>query len=237
MRDGQRTAGQYDAMAAHYAADNAENAFNAHYERPATISLLGEVKGRRVLEVGCGAGPLTAWLVDHGAIVTALDVSPLMLQRANRRLGDRATFVIADLADPLPFGPDTRFDLVVASLVLHYVKDWQTPLAEFRRLLRGDGAVVFSTHHPTMDWQLHCPDDYFVLKQVTETWSKGSQDFPVTFWRRPLTAMTAAIAAAGFVMEHVVEPEPRRELRGRDPEAYSLLSTKPQFLFFRLRPA
>ena len=61
------SARQYDAMAVDYAADNAESAFNAYYERPAMISLIGEVEGRRVLEVGCGAGPLTAWLVDHGA--------------------------------------------------------------------------------------------------------------------------------------------------------------------------
>ena len=169
MRDGHRSADQYDAMAAKYAADNAENAFHAHYERPATISILGEVEGRRVLEVGCGAGPLTAWLVDQ--------------------------------------------------------------VAEVGR------AVVFSTHHPTMDWQLHCPDDYFVMEQVAETRSKGSQDFQVTFWRRPLTAMTEAIAAAGFVIERLIEPEPSGELRDRDPEAYALLSTKPQFLFFRLRPA
>ena len=72
VRDGQRSAGQYDAMAVQYTADNAENACNAHYERPATISLVGEVEGRRVLEAGCGAGPLTGWLVDHGAAVTAL---------------------------------------------------------------------------------------------------------------------------------------------------------------------
>ena len=237
VRDGQRSAGQYDAMAVQYTADNAENACNAHYERPATISLVGEVEGRRVLEAGCGAGPLTGWLVDHGAAVTALDVSPVMLQLARERVGDRAAFVLADLADTLPFGPHTTFNLVVASLVLHYVKDWETPLAEFRRLLTADGAVVFSTHHPTMDWQLHCPDDYFVVKQVTETWSKGSQDFQVTFWRRPLTAMTAAIAAAGFVIERVLEPEPSAEIRDRDPEAYALLATQPQFLFFRLRPA
>ncbi len=56
MRDAERSARQYDAMAADYAADNAESAFNAYYERPAMISLVGEVEGRRVLEVGCGAG-------------------------------------------------------------------------------------------------------------------------------------------------------------------------------------
>ncbi|MDP9072059.1 MAG: class I SAM-dependent methyltransferase [Actinomycetota bacterium] len=222
-------------MAVEYAADNAESAFNAHYERPAMMSLVGEVEGRHVLEVGCGAGPLTAWLVDRGAAVTAMDVSPAMVQLAKERVRDRATFLVADLAEPLSFAGETTFDLVVASLVLHYVKSWEEPLREFRRVLKPDGAVLFSTHHPSMDWQLHCPDDYFAFKQVTETWLKGSREFEVTFWRRPLTAMTDAITSAGFLIEQLTEPEPSAELRDRDREAYELLRTTPQFLFFRLR--
>ncbi|MDQ4131838.1 MAG: hypothetical protein M3179_01225 [Actinomycetota bacterium] len=49
--------------------------------------------------------------------------------------------------------------------------------------------------------------------------------------------MTQAIASAGFVIERLVEPEPSAALRDRDPEVYRQLSTSPQFLFFRLRPA
>jgi ubiquinone/menaquinone biosynthesis C-methylase UbiE len=237
VRDGERSARQYDAMAVDYAADNAASAFNAYYERPATMSLVGEVAARRVLDVGCGAGPLTAWLVDHGAVVTAMDVSPAMVQLARARVGDRATFLVADLAQPLAFAADTTFDLVVASLVLHYVRSWEEPLLEFRRVLKPDGAVVFSTHHPAMDWQLHSPDDYFACKQVTETWSKRSREFDVTFWRRPLTAMAEAIASAGFLIDRLIEPMPSPELRDRDRDAYELLCTRPQFLFFRLRPA
>jgi ubiquinone/menaquinone biosynthesis C-methylase UbiE len=235
VTDGERAARQYDAMAEDYAADNATGSFNAYYERPATISLLGDVTGRRVLEIGCGAGPLTSWLVDHGATVTAMDVSPEMLRLARQRLADRATFVVADLERPLSFASDGDFDLVVASLVLHYVKDWEAVLREFARVLSPGGEVVFSTHHPTMDWKLHSFDDYFAVKQVSETWAKGSGEYEVTFWRRPLTTMTAAIAAAGFVITQLVEPQPVPELQGRDPASYELLRTEPRFLFFRLR--
>jgi ubiquinone/menaquinone biosynthesis C-methylase UbiE len=55
----------------------------------------------------------------------------------------------------LSFAQDGSFDLIVASLVMHYVRDWHAVLGEFRRVLKPDGAVVFSTHHPAMDWQLH----------------------------------------------------------------------------------
>ncbi len=223
-------------MAEAYASDNVDSPFNAYYERPATQLLLGDVTGKRVLEVGCGAGPLTEWLVNEGASVTAMDVSPRMVGMAKARLGNRARILTGDLTAPLTFASDAGFDLVVASLVLHYLRDWIGPLRELRRVLIADGALVFSTHHPTMDAQIHSPEDYFATKQLTEIWTKGTGTFEVTFWRRPLTAMTEAIEAAGFLIERLVEPMPDSELAQRDSASYQLLTTLPRFLFFRLVP-
>lgn len=235
--DGIRTASEYDAMAALYADFNESNAANAHYERPATIALVGDVAGTRVLEAGCGAGPLTEWLVDQGADVTAFDVSSGMVSLAKERVGSRATVLRADLHEGLPFAVDGQTDLVVASLVLHYLRDWEPVFAEFRRVLAPGGAVVFSTHHPAWDWQDHSPDDYFALVQVSETWTRGGLPFEVTFWRRPLRDMTRVIAEAGFVIEALVEADPLPALAAKDPEADHQLRTSPFFLHFRLRAA
>jgi ubiquinone/menaquinone biosynthesis C-methylase UbiE len=233
MRDGDRAAFEYDAMGAAYGAANDDGSFNAYYERPATISLLGNVSGLRVLEAGCGPGALTEWLCDHGAKVTAFDVSPEMARLARERVAQRAHILTADLAEPLAV-PDAAVDLVVASLVMHYLADWTIPLAEFHRVLAPGGAVVFSTHHPTMDWESHSPDDYFAIKQVTETWHRDGRPFSVTFWRRPLTAITEAISEAGFLIERILEPLPLPELQQRAPQDYSKIRTRPRFLFFRL---
>lgn len=222
-------------MAEAYAADLETSPFNSHYERLATIRLLGDVEGLRVLEVGCGPGFLTSWLVAAGASVTALDVSPAMVRLAQRQVGDRAQVLVADLERPLHFLRDDSVDLVVASLVLHYLRDWNRVFREFHRVLGAGGAVVFSTHHPAMDWPLHTPGNYFAISQITETWHKAGRDFPVTFWRRPLTAMTQSISRSGFVIEALVEPEPTTELKRRDAGADRTLRTKPAFLFFRIR--
>lgn len=233
--DGRRTAAQYDAMGADYGDYNEVNAANAHYERPATIALLGQVSGRDVLEIGCGAGTLTTWLVDEGARVVAFDVAARMVAITQEKVGDRASVSVGDLHDGLPQIETASQDVIVASLVVHYLKDWEQIFAEFRRVIRDDGVVVFSTHHPAWDWLDHSPDDYFAKLQVTETWTRAGKPFDVTFWRRPLREITQPIRAAGFVIDVLTEAEPLPDLAERDPEADHELKTRPFFLHFRLR--
>lgn len=117
---------------------------NSYYERPATEALLGDVNGKRVLEVGCGTGPVPESLADHGAEVVACDVSAAMLEIARSRVGDSAELHHHDLAEPLTFLEDANVDLVVASLVFHNLHDWVGPLPELHGILRPTGSVVMS---------------------------------------------------------------------------------------------
>jgi SAM-dependent methyltransferase len=223
----------YDQFAAGYAADNEANAFNALYERPAMLALLGSVRGKRVLDAGCGAGALAAALLDRGAIVTGLELSEGMAELARARLGARATIHVADLGQPLPMFTDGSFDLIAASLVLHYLEQWEPTLREFARVLVPGGVVALSTHHPTMDWRI-AGGSYFETRRITETWRKGGQAARVTFWRRPLTTMVAAFRDSGFLIDDVVEPAPLPECAERFPEDFAKLTAAPRFLFFRL---
>jgi SAM-dependent methyltransferase len=218
----------------HQSADNEANAYNALYERPALLALLGDLKGKRVLDAGCGAGPLAHAMLARGATVTGLEISESMVKLARERLGRQATVHVADLAQPLTMCGDAAFDLVAASLVLHYIEHWEPPLREFRRVLVPGGLLAISTHHPTMDWQL-AGGSYFETHQITETWSKRGVAAEVTFWRRPLIAMIAAFRSTGFAIDDIVEPMPAPECAERFPDAYIELTTAPRYLFFRLR--
>ena len=80
----------YDVLAEAYTAENESSFINAYYARPAIVALAGDVAGRRVLDAGCGSGPVLAALRDRGAIVTGFDSSPGMLEQARQRLGDDA---------------------------------------------------------------------------------------------------------------------------------------------------
>ena len=127
----------YDILAEAYTAENEDSLINAYYARPAILALAGDVAGRRILDAGCGSGPLFAALRDRGAIVTGFDSSTGMLEQARQRLGDDADLQVAELGSPLPY-PDDTFDDVTASLVLHYLEDWGPALAELRRVLKPE---------------------------------------------------------------------------------------------------
>lgn len=230
------TENDYDAFAAAYDADNENNAWNAYYERPAVLRLLGDVSGQRVLDAGCGGGAHAAALLDRGAIVTGIDTSAGLLEIAGRRLAGRARLLQADLNAPLPFG-DGAFDVVLASLVMHYLPDWTPPLREFNRVLTRGGRLVFSTHHPFMDHQLSGRDNYFETYSFADAWQRDGRTIEMRFWHRPLNAMVEALASSGFRLASVSEPPPDPEARTRFPEAYVSLTTRPRFIFFEVLKA
>lgn len=98
--------------------------------------------GSRVLDVGCGTGAQLEHYVAAGCEVSGVDLSPAMLERAKRRLGDAADLRLADATD-LPYD-DHQFDVVVTSLMLHELSTEArgAVLREMARVLEPDGAVV-----------------------------------------------------------------------------------------------
>jgi SAM-dependent methyltransferase len=222
----------YDVLAEGYTASNESSLWNAYYERPAMLALAGDVAGRRILDAGCGSGPLFAALRDRGAIVTGFDSSAGMLDQARRRLGDGADLQVAELGRPLPYADDA-FDDVIASLVLHYLEDWGPALAELRRVLKPGGRLIASVDHPFAIVGLQRQEgrkvDYFATYNWTEDWSMGGHTVPMSFWNRPLHAMTDAFTAAGFRISVISEPDPVPEARERFPDE---LAKKPRFLCF-----
>ena len=140
--------------------------------------MAGEVRGKRVLDVGCASGGLSEGFVERGASVVGVDLNPRLIERARGRLGSRAEFRVADIAAPMPFLETGSFDVVAASLVLHYLADWGPPLREFARILRPGGVLLISTHHPTQDVMIATPPaPYFETVLLTDTWRKGGREF------------------------------------------------------------
>ncbi|MBF6290026.1 class I SAM-dependent methyltransferase [Nocardia cyriacigeorgica] len=225
----------YDSYAEGYTAETENNLINGYYARPAIIALAGDVAGRQILDAGCGSGPIFAALRDRGAIVTGFDASAKMVELARRRLGADAALHVADIAGPLPF-PDGASDDAIASLVLHYLKDWTAPLAELRRVLKPGGRLIVAINHPFV-FKLGHPDaDYFATVKHSEEYTFDGQKAVLTYWHRPLHAMTDAFTAAGFCTAVVSEPPPAPEARELFADVVPRASSGrfPSYLFFVL---
>ena len=102
------------------------------------------------------------------------------------------------------------FDDVIAALVLHYLEDWAGPLAELRRVLRPGGRLIVAVDHPFAIELVHVVKTgeaaYFETRSRTEEWAFGGHSALMTFWTRPLHAMTDAFTAAGFRIAVISEP-------------------------------
>lgn len=223
----------YDKLAAGYDREGDAKPANAYLERPATLSLLPDVEGRRVLDAGCGAGHLTAELSDRGASVVGLDASSKMLGYAIERTPE-ADVLRADLGTVLPFA-ESAFDGVVSSLAFHYVEDWKPLFRDLRRILRPGGWIVFSVQHPHADFEEY--DDacnYHEVERVSATWNSFGEKVEVPTYRRPLAAVLEPTLDAGFRLDRLSEPTPTEEYREVAPERYEYEATHPNFLCLRL---
>ena len=129
------TAG-YDLAAAGY--DKKEKYLNS-FEKNKLIPLLGEVKGKTILDVGAGTGRTSVVLAKMGAEVTALDVSEQMLKELTKKNAKIKT-VVGD-AESLPF-PDKSFDVVVSAFLIVHLKDPTRFFDEAYRVLKDGGLLV-----------------------------------------------------------------------------------------------
>jgi ubiquinone biosynthesis O-methyltransferase len=112
-------------------------------ERQLILELVGDVGGRKVLDVGCGDGEFALALAKRGASVTGIDASVAMIDAAECRAkqhGADVTFQVAT-AGQLPF-PAGQFDVVTAITILCFVDDAAPVFREIARVLRPGGRLV-----------------------------------------------------------------------------------------------
>jgi len=180
------------------------------------LHALGDVAGRDVLELGCGAGQCSRWVLRHGGRPVGLDVSMRQLQHSRRiddELGTAVPLVCAGAAD-IPFRSDS-FDIVFSAFgALQFIADADLLVSGIARVLRPGGRLVFSVTHPTR-WMF--PDDpgeegllasqsYWDRTPYVEVDDETGETRYVEH-HRTLGDWVRALAVAGFRMVDLVEPE------------------------------
>jgi SAM-dependent methyltransferase len=211
----------WDGYAADYQAQHGDFLGDADFVwgpeglREGAARLLGEVRGRDVLEVGCGAAQCSRWLLGAGARPVAFDLSRgqlLEALRMARTTGVEVPLVQAD-AGRLPFRT-ASFDLACSAYgAVPFVADSASVMAEIARVLRPGGRWVFSTTHP-FRWcfrddpgpdGLVVESSYFDRRAYVEQDGGGRATY--VEHHRTLGDRVREIRAAGMVVEDVVEPE------------------------------
>jgi len=141
---------KWDASYGKYGDSYRQNIFN-----PSLFPLLGNVKGRKILDAGCGAGYLSRLLAEKGAKVTGIDLSKEFIEIAKRYekkepLGIR--YKRANLAN-LTRIPSAYFDIAVSVYVLCDTRDCGKAIGEIARVLKPNGRFIFLIGHPCFGWQ------------------------------------------------------------------------------------
>lgn len=222
----------YEHLSSHYEFDVDRKPYNAYLERPAMVDLLPDLQGKKVLDAGCAAGWYARYMADQDADVTAIDLSPSMIAATKRRAGNAKVHAfVHDLTDPLPMD-DRSFDLIISSLTLHYIKDWAPIFQEFHRSLKPGGTLLFSTHHPFMDYMNHEVDSYYACHEVQDEWTVDGEKIPMTFYRRPLEEIISSVTDH-FHFIKLSEPKPTLEFKKVHPEGFHKVSTKPNFMILK----
>ncbi len=196
----------------------------------ASLRLLGDLKGRRVLDLGCGGGQAAIACARVGATVIAVDASAEQLAIA-RRLAEHDNVKIelrqGDLAD-LAFVQSDSIDLVLSTSVLEYVEDIGRVFRQCHRVLKVGAPLVFSTVHPV--WRVAEGRSYFERTPV-----EVAQD-GMTFTEYPHTFADLALGLgrANFRVETIIEPEP--DSGGpRSPWWREAHRTVPRTIIFKAR--
>lgn len=225
-----RPVSQYDSFAHEFLSHAIDAPYNAHYDRPAMLELVGDVLRKRVLDAGCGPGLYAERLVDKGATVLGIDNSPAMVALARAPVPESATFRVHDLDRPLDWLPSSSFDIALSALVLHHLSDPTILMRELYRVLRPGGAAVLSNQHPTSDWT-RLGGSYFAVEDLTETWSRG---WVVRVRRAPLQYWCDAFTDAGFLIQKFIEPRPAATMKDTYPQDWEKLNNEPAFFAVRL---
>lgn len=206
--------------------------------------LLPDFHGKRVLDLGCGFGWHCRYAMENGAkSVVGIDISKKMLDIAREKTASAEIEYCCMPLEDINFDKDS-FDIVISSLVLHYIESFDAIVQKIDKCLMKGGVFVFSVEHPIFtaqgiqDWcydaqgnRLHWPVDRYFIEGIRNAVFLGEE---VTKYHKTMTTYVNSLIKAGFEITGLVEPTPSEDMLKRYPESSEELR-RPMMLLISAR--
>ncbi len=203
------------------------------FNNPAFFKFVGDIKGKRVLDAGCGEGYNTRLFAQQGAHITGIDLSENMIRLAQEEEKQNPLGIdynVASFTD-LSIFEDNSFDTVLSTMALMDGPGYEQALQEFYRVLKPGGSLFFSLHHPCFSpphytwiknergekikivssgyfeegpWEMR-----FALTKKTD--KSDTQELVQTRYHRTLSTYINQLMQVGFVLKKIQEPVPTQE--------------------------
>lgn len=193
---------------------------NEIIEKPTMFSLLPSLSGKRVLDLGCGAGEhLLHYLQQGAAEVVGLDLSQSMLNEAESQLRAQGftNFALHHLSMEQLDRIDGQFDVITSSFAFHYVADFAELCAKIYTKLTACGTLVFSQEHPVTTchksgarWEKDAQKQQtaYRLNHYREEGERQRNWFgqPFFTYHRTLSTIVNSLSASGLILQEMREP-------------------------------
>lgn len=223
-----------------------KKSYNDLLEQPAMNKLLPDIKGKTILDIGCGYGHNSVSFAQNGAKkVVGIDLSQKMLEVAEKEFSHpNVEYCRMDMSELSAL--TLKFDLVYSSLAFHYAENFQKLMEDIYSLLNEGGYLIYSQEHPivtaTMDCKGHHNVDEngnFISYTFSDYGKSGQRVGPwfvdgVINYHRSMGEIISTIAHTGFILKDMVEPVPEPWAIKEKPDLMKEF-IKPTFLVIKAK--
>ena len=205
------------------------------------LESLGDISGKRVIDIGCGEGRFCRLITGLGAETTGIDLTEALVERARSLAVCRERYLVGNAEDLSPID-DESFDLAVSYIVLVDLLDYRSSIQAAFRVLRPGGRFIVCNVHPMrsstpLGWirqgneKLFYPVDNYTIEGPREFnwWGK-----PFVNMHRTVSSYIAAFLEAGFVLEGLQEPTPSDAQLAENP-TFDDEFRIPNFIIYKLK--
>jgi 2-polyprenyl-3-methyl-5-hydroxy-6-metoxy-1,4-benzoquinol methylase len=165
----------------------------------------GDIRGKPVLDAGCGGGVLTRLLQEQGAVVTGLDLSPRLIAQARQQDPEHTIdYRVTDLSEPQPEFAE-RFDAIGSYLVLNDVEDYRGFARTLAMVAKPGAPIVLAFNNPYSSVVREHIGDYFASGTLGTYFGMWERGIKARYYHRTLEDYLDAFFAAGLTLTKLVD--------------------------------